>query len=136
MKIIIHVQGRQIEVQLVPHAVRITTDKELADLLRNNVKTYTAELASSIKSEYQKKFNSEFKVSNRSMSVEIWGHAYADQMAKWIQKFSRLKLINKFTDKIIFHAKLIDIGERGHDSNRIVWDCLGPFLSLIAFFLP
>ena len=130
------VRGKQIKVQFAPYAVRITTDKELKDLLRNDVKNATAELVCDIKSEYQKQYNTELKVSNRSMSVEIWGHAYADELSNWIQKHSRIKLITKVTDRIIYHARLIDIGERGHDSNRIVWDCLAPFLSVIAFFLP
>ena len=136
MKTIIPVRGKQITVQLAPHALRITTDKELKALLRHDIKNATAELVSLVKSEYQTAFNSAFKVSNRSMSVEIWGHAYADEVSLWIQKHSRLAPVTWFTNKIIYHARLIDIGERGHDNNRIVWDCLSPFLSLIALFLP
>ncbi len=136
MKTLISVRGKNIHVEFTQYAVRITTDNELEELLRNDVKKATLELVSAIKSDYQKHFHSGFKVSNRSMSVEIWGHVYADQLAKWIKKFSRIKIINKISDKIIYHAERIDIGEKGHDSNRIVWDCLAPFLSLIAFFLP
>lgn len=136
MKTKISVRGKQIEVQFAPHAVRITTDKELKELLRKEVKKFTLELVAAVKAEYQKVFSTEFKVSNRSMSVEIWGHAYADEFAQWIQTFSRIGFVNKMADKVIYHARLIDIGESGHDNNRFVWDALSPFLSLIAFFLP
>ena len=136
MKTKISVREKQIDVEFAPHAVRITTNKELEELLRNDVEKATAELVYAIKLKYQKEFKLDFTVSNRSMSVEIWGHAYADELAKWIKKFSRIKIINKVLDKIIYHAQLIDIGEKGHDSNRIVWDCLAPFLSIIAVFLP
>lgn len=136
MKKTIPVRSKYIIVQLVPHVVRVTTDDELEDLLSNDVKKSTAELVTAIKSQYQKEFGSVFTVSNRSMSVEIWGHAYADQLAKWIKKRFRFKLVAQITDKISERAGSIDIGEKGHDSNRFVWDFLASFLSVISFFLP
>ena len=100
------------------YAIHIFTDGELTSLLTRDAETATDELVAEIKNEYVRQFNTEFKVSAHSMAVEIWGHVYADEFAKWIKTISDIGLIDKGADMVIFHAAVIDIGEHGHDSNR------------------
>ncbi len=130
------VQGKNISVQLLKHVVRVTTDKELTGLLHCNAKAATEELVIAIKAEYQKRYFTSFKVSNGSMVIEIWGHVYADQFAKWMKKISVNSVVNKIANFVIYHAEVIDIGERKYDNNRFVWDALALFKPAIALFLP
>ncbi len=130
------IRGKKISIALVQHAVRITTDDELTNLLALDTEAATAELVAAIKTAYKNLFNTEFAVSDSSMIVEIWGHVYADQFANWIKEISDINFIDKIADKVIYHAEYIDIGESGHDNNRFVWDGLAAFKSVIAALLP
>ncbi|MDQ2752190.1 MAG: hypothetical protein M3R72_04115 [Bacteroidota bacterium] len=130
------VRGKIISVELVEHVVRITIDNGLTALLQHNTTVATEELVLAIQAEYEMCFHAAFKVANKSMAVEIWGHVYAGQFAGWIKKISNIGFINKMANFVIYHAETIDIGEKGHDSNRFVWDAMAFFKPMIALFLP
>lgn len=132
----ISIRSHNIQCELELHMVRVTNDDELKTLLAQDTEAATSELASKIKEEYLKQFGVDYKVSENSVLVEIWGHVYAEKMAEAIKSLSPLKLVNTVADKIIYHCEVIDMGERGHDENRFVWDGLAPFKSLFASFLP
>lgn len=128
----IKVNGRSIRVQLKLHAIKIWNDETLSAILKMGAEESTRHLTNSIKIEYYKLFNSDFEVSNDSITVEIWAHVYAEKFAEAVKNFSSLKLVDAFADKILEHAEIIDIGEKGHDDNRFIWDGLAPFKSTIA----
>lgn len=131
----INLRSQNIKVQFKQQAIKIYNDDELSILLQNDAEELTSQLVNRIKVEYYKLFNTEFSVSNDSMSVEIWAHVYAEKFAEAIKHFSSVKLIDAFAEKIIQHADEIDIGEKGHDENRFVWDALQAFKSSVAKIL-
>ena len=118
------------------YTLRVTNDSELADLLKHDAAKATIELVVKLKAQYKELFQTDFTVSDNSIAVEIWGHVYAGRFAGWIQQLLSFSLIQKLAKKIIYHSAIIDIGERGHDQNRFVWNWLAPFKKLIEFFLP
>ena len=124
-----------VQLRLKLHAIKIRNDNALSDLLKVNAESSTQELIEDIKSEYFKLFVEEFKVSDHSMAVEIWGHVYAEKFADAVKNFSSINLIDRIADKILYHAEIIDIGEKGYDDNRFVWDGLAAFKSVIAGLL-
>ena len=132
----IFVRSRNIHCEMELHIVRVYNDNELKALLAQDTEAATSELVASIKAEYRSLFTVEYAVSDASVAVEIWGHVYAERMADAIKHLSSIALIDKVADKIIYHSEIIDMGERGHDENRFVWDGLAHFKSLIASFLP
>lgn len=131
----INVRNRNIHCEFELHIVRVYNDDELKALLAQEIEAATAELATEIKARYRSLFNVDYLVSDDSVAVEIWGHVHAEKMAEAIKHVTSLRLIDKVADIIIYHAEVIDMGERKHDENRFVWDLLAPFKSLIASFL-
>ena len=131
----VSVRGKNIDTQLNLHAIRIWNNDELSNLLSENSEAATDELTVHIHTEYLKLFDTEFKVSNASIAVEIWAHVYAEKFAEAVKSFSEIEFIDKIADKIIYHAEIIDIGEKGHDNNRFIWDGLAVFKSAIAGLL-
>jgi hypothetical protein len=131
----VSVRGKNIDTQLNLHAIRIWNNDELSNLLSTDPEAATDELTLCIQAEYVKLFDTAFKVSNASIAVEIWAHVYAEKFAEAVKSFSEIQFIDKLADKIIHHAEIIDIGEKGHDNNRFIWDGLAVFKSAIAALL-
>lgn len=133
MKTFVAVNDRKVSIELNRFAVRVyNDDNEITKLLGQDGKTSNVILVKNIKVAYFELFNQEFKVSDASMSIEILGHVYVEKFARSVKSFIPVKLVNKVMDKIISHCQEIDIGERGHDNNRFVWDLLAPFNSIIS----
>jgi hypothetical protein len=129
------VHGKEITLQLKQYAIRIFNNEALSAMLEQNAETATEELITCVKEEYFKLFNSDFKVSNASMAIEIWAHVYAEKFAEAVKDFYFINFIDKIAEKILHHAEIIDIGEQGHDENRFVWNSLAGFKSVIAGLL-
>ncbi|MBV9962920.1 MAG: hypothetical protein JO072_11800 [Parafilimonas sp.] len=128
-------QGKIVVVEFKLHAIRIFSSDVLQQLLKDDPQAGTQELIGNIKKEYQRLFNKDFNVSDSSMSVEIWAHVYADRFAEGVKEYSSINIIDKIAEKIIQHADVIDIGEKGHDENRFFWNGLAPFKEAIANIL-
>ena len=135
MNTLVAVKGRSIGIELKPHAIKIYNDDALSSLLSNNADAATEELIACIKKEYFKLFNIDFNVSDASIAIEIWAHVYAEKFAESVKNFSSVNLVDKLAEKIMHHAEIIDIGEKGHDENRFVWDGLAGFKPVIAGLL-
>jgi hypothetical protein len=133
MDITITVRGRTLHIRIQQHITRITNDDELTALLVRDTEAATGELITAIKVRYCEEFGRELKVCDKSMAVEIWAHVYVEKFAKAI---ASLRVFRKLTDAIIMRCEIIDIGEWGHDQNRIVWNVLSIFKPAIAAFLP
>jgi hypothetical protein len=129
------INNKSITLKLNLHALKIFNTDSLSAILAENTEETTQKLIDSIKKEYFKLFNIDFEVSDNSMAVEIWAHIYAEKFAEAVEKFSSVNFIDKAAEKIMHHAEVIDIGERGHDDNRFVWDALAVFKPAIAGLL-
>ncbi len=132
MNVIIPVCNQNITVRFLQHAIKIYNDAQLTALLQHNIQASTNELILLIKKKYFELFNVDFKVSNASMAIEIWAHVYMQNFAEAVKSWSPVKLINKLMKRIIYHCQEVDIGERGHDDNRFVWNWLAVFKPLIT----
>ena len=135
MNIFINVRNYNLTVEMKLHALSILNNNELQLLLKQDAEASTDEFVTRIKTEHFNLFNIDFKVSDMSMAVEIWAHVYAEKFAEAVKNFSSINLIDKIAEKIMQHAEIIDIGEKGHDDNRFVWDALSVFKSGIASLL-
>jgi len=135
MPITINVQGKNIEMELTQHKVKLTNNDQLNALLATNTEASTDALVAVIKQEFKKNNNREIDISSDSMAVEIWGHVYTEKFATAIKYLSRLSIIDGIAEKIVDHCEVIDMGEAGRDNNRFVWDTLAPFKSMIAKLL-
>jgi hypothetical protein len=125
----------RIKLELKSHAIRIFNNDALWAMLEKNAEAATEQLILDIKKKYFELFNTDFKVSDASIAVEIWGHVYAEKFAEAIKNFSSINFVDKIAEKILHHAEIIDIGETGYDDNRFVWDSLAVFKSVIAGLL-
>jgi len=129
------INNKNINLQLNLHAIKVFNTDSLSAIIAENTEATTQKLIDSIKKKYFKLFNVDFEVSDSSMAVEIWAHIYAEKFAEAVKDFSAVNFIDKAAEKIMHHAEVIDIGERGHDDNRFVWDALAVFKPAIAGLL-
>src|SRR4051812_47049918 len=136
METTISVQGKNIQLEIGEHKIKLPINTDLTDLLANNTEASTDALVTAIKAAFNKQNNREIEVSNNSMAVEIWGHVYTESFANAVKSISTFKIIDGVLSKIIAHCEVIDIGEPGHDKNRFVWDMLAHFKSDIGSLLP
>jgi len=131
----ISVRDKNISIQLQVNRINILTDGQLVTLVTEMPRAATDELVSAIKKEYQVQFNKDFDVADASMAVEIWGHVFAGKFADKIKKLVPVKPVKSLAKKISSHSEVINIGTKGHDRNRFVWDWLAPFKRVIAAIL-
>lgn len=129
------IRDKKIDLQLQQHKINISNDNELFTLITCEPEDAAAELVVQIKTEFKKFCNKEFKVSDASMIIEIWGHVYAEKFAEAIKSFTSIEFIDDLAEKIIHHCEVINIGEPGYDNNRFVWNKLVTFKSIIAKIL-
>ncbi len=135
MNNVIPVFNKNINVRFNLHAIKIYNDAELTALLQHNLHVSTNELIILIKKQYVELFRTDFKVSDASMAIEIWAHVYMQKWAIRIQQRFLFRPIQWFCRKVIYHCMEIDIGERGHDDNRFVWNWLSVFKTPVDWFL-
>lgn len=124
MKKDITIKDKTVTVLFHPNSIGIVSNDGLFELVKQLPETATAEFINAIKKEYYDMYNKDFNVSDDSITVEIWGHIFAEQFASAIRSLTNIKLIDSLADKINLHCKIINIGEKEHDSNRFVWDGL------------
>lgn len=128
-----YIEGIRIEYEL--YKIRIFISGNLHSILQQNAVSGTEKFILAIKDEYQRLFDTRFIIPDNSMAVEIWAHVYADKFAKALKTHTSLSFIHTIAGKIMHHAEVIDIGEKGHDKNRFIWDRLAIFKSFIARML-
>ena len=136
MNKIISVQGKNLQLEIAQHKVKLTNNGELAALLACNTEAATDELVVALKTAFLQQNNREFDISNDSITVEIWGHMYAENFAAAVKSLSPFSFVDSLADKIIGHCVVINIGEPGHDKNRFIWYSLASFKANIAALLP
>jgi hypothetical protein len=127
--------NKNISVRLEEYMIDIINDDQVFALVTEMPEATTDELVLAIKKEYHAQFDKDFSVSDKSMAVEIWGHVFAEEFADAVERITSVKLVDEVAEKIVRHCEVINIGEKGHDNNRFVWDDLAPFKSAIADLL-
>ncbi|HEX7755838.1 MAG TPA: hypothetical protein VF421_10870 [Niabella sp.] len=125
-----------VEIRLELHAVHVKNDDHLRQLLKENPDAATDKLVQEIVIAYEQAYGQPLSITPDSLAVEIWGHLYMDQFAKYIDRMVQLQLIKKIAAPIQQYCAVIDCGEKEHDGNRWFWDLLAPFKSTIAGWLP
>jgi len=131
----ISVRNKNISVELKENNIAIISDEQLLSLINEMPEAATDELVSAIKKEFHTLFNKEFGVKDASIAVEIWGHVFAEKFASTVKSISDIKPVDALAEKICLHCEVINIGEKHHDNNRFIWDCLAPFKQIIASML-
>jgi hypothetical protein len=129
------VRNKNISVEFRKKKVAIINDDPLLTLVTKMPPTATDELVSAIKKEFQEQFKKEFKVTDASMAVEIWGHVFAEKFANAVKSIAPVKFVDDLAEKICLHCEVVNIGEKGNDNNRFIWDWLAPFKDIIAALL-
>jgi hypothetical protein len=129
------IRGKNISVRLQENKLCIINDDQLSELITKLPEVATDELVSSIKKEYHIQFNKDFNVTDDSIAVEIWGHIFVDKFADAVKEIASVKLVDELAEKISSHCEVINIGAKGYDYNRIVWDLLAAFKPAIAAVL-
>lgn len=109
--------GKVISVSFEKYAVRLKANYVLIKILK---KKELAVLVVLIKESYSDLYGKAFNISNKSLIVEIAAHIYAYKISLFFRKFFSLGFVRKFS----YHVCKIDCGEKGHDTNRWVWDTL------------
>jgi len=126
---------KNISVLFREKSIAIVSDEQLLALVTEMPEAATDELVSAIKKEYYAQFNKAFDVTDASIAVEIWGHVFAEKFADTVKAITRVKLADKLAAKVSSHCKVINIGRKGNDNNRFVWDWLASSKSIIAAML-
>ena len=135
MKKDIIIRDKTITVLFHRDRIGIISNDELFELIKKMPEAATEEFISAVKKEYYDHYNKDFNISDDSITVEIWGHIFADQFADAIKSLTNIKLIDNLAEKINAHCEVINIGERGHDNNRFLWDGLAAFKPAIKALL-
>lgn len=127
--------NKNISVLFKENSIAVVNDEQLWVLVTEMPEAATDELVSAIKKEYYTQFNKAFDVADASIAVEIWGHVFAEKFADTVKAITRVKLADKLAAKVSSHCEVINIGRKGNDNNRFVWDWLASFKSIIAAML-
>jgi hypothetical protein len=130
------IRGKNIQLAITQHKIKLVNDLQLEALLAFDTESATEELVEAIRKAFQEQNNRDIHISDASMAVEIWGHVYTDNFANAIKSISLFDLFDSIAEKIIKHCEVIDIGEAGHDNNRFIWDRLASFKNMIVTLLP
>lgn len=106
-----------------PGAVHIENSQELQRYIGENQFENSKIVTHMLKTDYLNTFSEEINVTDLSMSIEIVGHIYPDQLANYLPQ--------KLKEKIKKHTVVIDSGESTVDSDRWVWDSIAKVISII-----
>lgn len=128
--------GHKLLVEFNEKLIRLKKPQTLRKFLSEDIEARSNTLAKQIKTTYFHLFAKELNITNESLVVEIWGHAYASYFARAMKNLIKLNLIENFADFIIERSDTIDCGEADVDSNRFFWDVIANFKGIILTFLP
>ncbi|RYF22606.1 MAG: hypothetical protein EOO42_08535 [Flavobacteriales bacterium] len=131
-----NLDGHRLLVEFNEKLIRVKKPRTLRQFLSQDIEERSNTLAEQIKITYFELFAKELNITNESLIIEIWGHAYASYFARAMKNLIKLNLVENFADFIILRSDTIDCGEAEVDSNRVFWDVLANFKGIILTFLP
>ncbi|CAI8703307.1 hypothetical protein ABE237_02170 [Brevibacillus formosus] len=130
-----YVPGTNITFTMKPGSVHIDNDSYLRTVLNNEVMT-AKEIAREIKDIYYDVYGENLDISTKSLAIEILGHVYPGEFAKFIKKeFDLPNWITKQIDKVVRRTEVIDCGEDNkgsEDDNRAFWDFLAKLFDTLS----
>ena len=125
-----------IKIDFEDHWANVTNDKKLMDFL-GTPGNGSVELANYILNRYYEIFHKLLEIPKMSLAVEILVHAYLDvlsQNAASIQNSlpqEASKPISHLIEEVHEKASTIDCGEASVDHDRLMFNALAPFHSVI-----
>ena len=116
-----------------PGIVRVRNDEILRFFLTHQ-KAACQRLAAVLLKAYRLKYGVDLKISEESLSTEIWCH-YRIKRISLMLEGSRWPLFHRpafrsCLDRVLVHMAVIDCGERKCDNNRWLWDLLARVLPI------
>ncbi len=126
----------KITINYCDRLVQITCDDDLKNYLEEPGNG-ALKLSIYILEEYNKRQQSELKISKDSLAIEILAHTYADTFSEAVSSIgSRLpstlsKAALNLMEHVHAHTEIIDCGESDVDNNRWIWDSLAVFKKII-----
>lgn len=136
MNKVYELDGNKIKVSIEEGLIRLKSDKALWLYLDGATIEKTMKLVQIIKTDYKTEFGPKLKISDNSLTVEIWAHVYSHYFGLLIKRNNRIKCLKKLLVKVIKRAEVIDCGERHLDTNRWFWDLFSGMKKPISWFLP
>lgn len=130
------IDNSRIKVSLDDGLIRLRSDKALWIYLDGAAIPQTLKLVKTIKTDYESTFGKALKISDNSLTVEIWAHVYSHYFGLLINRNHKIKWLRKILLKGIERAEIIDCGEKSVDTNRWFWDLISGFKKPISWFLP
>ncbi|WP_421943740.1 hypothetical protein [Pedobacter sp.] len=130
------IDNNKIKVSLDDGLIRLKSDKALWIYLDGAAIPQTLKLVKIIKSDYDSTFGKSLKISDNSLTVEIWAHVYSHYFGLLINRNNKIKWLRKLLLKGIERAEIIDCGEKSIDTNRWFWDLISGFKKPISWFIP
>ncbi|WP_443939159.1 hypothetical protein [Pedobacter sp. MW01-1-1] len=128
--------NQKIGVDLKPKIIRVYSSDALDGFFSQSIESDLNTLISSIQADYTTLYKKELAISNESLFVEILAHVHCEYIGFTLNKNIKWRLFNRFIEKLIARAEIVDCGERKMDSNRWVWDILSFFQSFFVFIFP
>lgn len=110
-----------ISVECTDKLVRIKNDEALIKFLGDPKTKGALLLADYAKKLYKKEIGRELKITKDSLAIEILGHVFLDDFAKFASKL-KIKKFEAVLEDIKKWTEVIDCGESDIDSNRHIWD--------------
>lgn len=125
-----------ISIKYEDKVVRIKTDDALLNYLEMPAKSSYI-LAQHILEKYEEIYHKPLKIKPHSLAIEIIAHVFVDTLLENASKLSEslshdlLKPLTGALNSLQKHTQVIDCGEASVDNNRLIWDALEPFYSII-----
>ena len=115
--------------------IRITNNEAFKNMLSDKLIQHTEKMTQVIRQKYKEEYGAELRISARSLTVEIWGHVYGEYFFYYIHQKLHRNLTRKLYQFVRKRCEIIDSGEKSIDNNRLLWDAMSPFKSLLGWLL-
>ncbi|MCX2574383.1 hypothetical protein [Pedobacter sandarakinus] len=136
MEKLFYFQDYKVKVNYEPGIIRVCSDNELWQFLDGQASVRLEILSQAIKTQYQQIYNKALQIETDSLIVELVAHIYCDYIGLAFNKIVPIRYTQRIVGKLLKRAEIIDCGEKGHDSNRWLWDLLSAYKRTIVMVLP
>lgn len=132
----LRLEGRELIVIFGRGVVRIESSENLWAYITEKPPGHTKKLVEKIQEIYEGNFGSRLDISEKSFTMEIWGHLYFEFFLLRNPRPGRILFPFGLYDRLVRSCEAIDCGEADIDGNRWLWDVLGLFVPLLSRILP
>lgn len=128
----IHIDHFEISVKVSTHGVHILCDEVFVSLMKSIPVVGVQKLSIALRNLFADVQKRPLRINANSISMEIWGHYYFDQMFFFVDKFWPKRFATKIRNRLKQATLAIDIAEKGYDNNRWIWDMTAPAAFIVA----